>query len=94
MTDSDGFDWSPPSVDVWAPARDKIDRNDTPANRGNQTVVRIDYDVCEETGVCAMVCPEDVLAVRRGHTQVMKAHACTECYICVENCVSGAIEIG
>lgn len=92
--DDAGFDWSPMDIDVWAPVKDKIDRSDTPADKANRAVVRIDYDTCEETGVCAMVCPEDVLSFTNGHTLITKPQACTECWICVENCVSGAIEIG
>ncbi len=56
--------------------------------------VKIDYDLCEATGVCESVCPEDVLLHREGFTQVVKGQACTECWICVENCRSAALEIG
>ena len=56
-------------------------------------VVTIDYDLCEATGVCAEVCPEDVLEHDNGRTNVINAAACTRCWICVDNCVSGAIEI-
>ena len=55
--------------------------------------VRIDYDLCESTGCCSMVCPEDVLAHEKGKTRVINMAACTSCWICVDNCVSGAIEI-
>lgn len=56
-------------------------------------IVRIDYDVCESTGVCAQVCPEDVFEHDGGRTHVVKPEACTNCWICVDNCVSGAVEI-
>lgn len=68
--------------------------DDTPTSverRG--TRVRIDYDICESTGCCAAVCPENVLAHEKGKTRVINAVACTSCWICVDNCVSGAIEI-
>jgi Fe-S-cluster-containing hydrogenase component 2 len=55
--------------------------------------VRIDAEVCEATGVCAQVCPEDVFEHEDGVTRVVQAQACTECWTCVENCASGAIEI-
>jgi Fe-S-cluster-containing hydrogenase component 2 len=43
--------------------------------------------------VCAQVCPEDVFEHEDGVTRVVQAQACTECWTCVENCASGAIEI-
>ncbi len=55
--------------------------------------IQIDYDLCESSGVCAMVCPEDVFEHENGRTQVVAKQNCTNCWICVENCVSGAIEI-
>ncbi|HKQ61421.1 MAG TPA: 4Fe-4S binding protein [Candidatus Polarisedimenticolaceae bacterium] len=56
-------------------------------------VVRIDYDQCENTGACAMVCPEDVFQVDNGKTQVINQAACTLCWLCVDNCPSSAIEL-
>jgi NAD-dependent dihydropyrimidine dehydrogenase PreA subunit len=55
--------------------------------------VKIDYDLCENTGCCADVCPEDCLEHTAGRTHVTKPEACTSCWICVDNCVSGAIEV-
>jgi NAD-dependent dihydropyrimidine dehydrogenase PreA subunit len=55
--------------------------------------VKIDYDLCEATGCCASVCPEDVLEHENGRTTVTKGEACTDCWICVDNCVSGAITV-
>jgi NAD-dependent dihydropyrimidine dehydrogenase PreA subunit len=80
----------------WQPRPDKIDRRENPADRApaHRVLVKIDYDLCEDTGVCAMVCPEDVFEFKGGHSHVIKPTGCTECWICVENCVSGAIEIG
>lgn len=77
------------------PEIDKIDRGgDRGAAGQNGAVIRIDLDLCDATGVCAQVCPEDVLAVREGRPAVLDPVKCTECWICVENCVSGAIDIG
>jgi NAD-dependent dihydropyrimidine dehydrogenase PreA subunit len=83
------------SIEFDVPQFDKIDRQENAKDRGERRpLVRIDYDICEDTGVCAQVCPEDVLEFADGHSHVVKPEACTECWICVENCISGAIEIG
>jgi ferredoxin len=77
------------------PEFDKVDRQET-ANDKNaafRPVIRIDYDLCDSTGVCSQVCPEDVIEFRDGQSAVIKPEACTECWICVENCVTGAIDI-
>lgn len=88
------FDFDPlddtPTVDD-----NKIDTQESAADRQAATaVIRIDFDLCEATGVCVEICPEDVLEEVDGSPRVIKAEACTECWLCVENCVSGAIEIG
>ena len=55
--------------------------------------VSIDYDACEGSGVCATVCPEDVFEHLNGRTSVVKPQACTNCWICVEHCAAGAIDV-
>ena len=55
--------------------------------------VRINYDLCESSGCCEAVCPEDVFEVADGTTRVTNAAACTYCWKCVENCTSGAVEL-
>jgi NAD-dependent dihydropyrimidine dehydrogenase PreA subunit len=55
--------------------------------------VIIDNDLCENTGCCEMVCPEDVFESGKGRMHVVNAAACTNCWICVDSCVSGAINI-
>jgi len=85
-----------PADDAQNPSEhNKIDTQESAVDRQRSSaVIRIDFDFCEATGVCAEVCPEDVLEAENGSPRVVKAEACTECWICVENCVSGAIEIG
>ncbi len=56
-------------------------------------ILTIDLDTCESTGACAMVCPEDVLEFRDGKPVIVALHQCTFCWICVNNCPSGAIDI-
>jgi len=65
--------------------------NDAPA-KGSVRVL-IDQEACEHTGVCEQVCPEDVFLFDNGISRVIRAHNCTYCWICVENCVSGAITL-
>ena len=55
--------------------------------------VTIDQDLCESTGCCAMVCPEDVLEHENGNTSIVNPSSCTDCWICVDNCIAGAIAI-
>jgi len=55
--------------------------------------ISIDYDLCESTGACAMICPENVFEHGNGHTSIVDAGACISCWLCVEQCVSGAIEL-
>lgn len=55
--------------------------------------IRIDYDNCENSGACIKVCPEDVFVEEPGKIVVAKPRACTDCWICVENCSSGAVEL-
>ena len=55
--------------------------------------VSIDPDLCESTGCCAMVCPEDVLAHENGRTEIIDQAQCTSCWICVDNCIAGAIDV-
>ena len=55
--------------------------------------VIVNQSACEHTGVCEQVCPEDVFLHENSITRVIRAHNCTYCWICVENCVSGAITL-
>jgi ferredoxin len=74
---------------------DKIDRADSASQRAKKApVIRIDYDLCENSGCCVQVCPEDVIETRAGQSVIVQPVKCTECWICVENCAAGAVEIG
>lgn len=53
----------------------------------------IDTDQCEQTGVCEMVCPEDVIEIRDARPVIINNAACTSCWKCAESCISGAIEV-
>jgi len=95
MSEWDPFDPEALDDEIPAlPAADRIDRQDTATDLARRPVVRVDANICEQTGVCAQVCPEDVFEDNDGHIYVVRPENCTECWVCVENCVSGAIEIG
>ena len=55
--------------------------------------ITIDPELCEGTGVCEQVCPEDVFEHESGRTTVAQPNLCSECWICVDQCTAGAIEI-
>ena len=64
----------------------------TPFRRTAMSVT-IDTDKCESTGVCAMVCPEDIIDIRNSKPVVINQMACTSCWKCAESCISAAINI-
>ncbi len=55
--------------------------------------VKIDYTVCENHQICREVCPDDVFELRTGKIVVMRQENCSECWLCVQNCPTGAVTI-
>ncbi len=55
--------------------------------------VEIDRDVCENSQNCEAICPADVFEIRNGIVEVVRPTECTACFLCVENCPSGAIDV-
>jgi len=55
--------------------------------------ITIDANLCEETGACAMVCPEDVISIQDSKPVIVNNPACTSCWKCAEACPSGAIDV-
>jgi len=53
----------------------------------------INKATCEKTGVCASICPEDVFKFEDEELKIVNVPACTYCWLCVDNCVSGAIDL-
>ena len=71
--------------------QDKGDKGDK-MDRGSTRVI-LNQAQCEHTGVCEQLCPEDVFLNERGMTRVIREQNCTYCWICVENCIAGAITL-
>ncbi len=55
--------------------------------------IAIDADRCESTGVCVMVCPEEVIDFTSSRPVIINNMACTSCWKCAENCISAAITV-
>jgi len=55
--------------------------------------ITIDPNLCEETGSCAMVCPENVIEIQDNKPVILNNPACTSCWKCAESCPSGAIDV-
>jgi len=71
-----------------------FDRPESPAERSQKRApIKLDLEVCDASGVCEQVCPEDVFVHKDGFTHIANGAACTECWICVENCASQALSI-
>ena len=91
---SSKFD-SQDNIDLTSPGLKKIDIQEDGRDRNAEKAcpIRIDYDVCDNTGACVLVCPEDVIESVNGMSTVVRGEACTECWLCVENCPSSAVEM-
>ena len=85
------------SVDSKTPSPSQLDRIDSSESaserNANRVSIKIDYDLCDNSEACVLVCPEEVLERVGGHSRVVNPEACTECWFCIESCSSGAIEI-
>ena len=55
--------------------------------------ITIDSDACESTGVCALVCPEEIIENVNSRPVVVNNMACTSCWKCAESCISSAIDV-
>ena len=56
--------------------------------------ISIDKDLCENSGTCLAMCPEDVFEESPGGSiEIIKPGACTDCWICVDNCASSAVSL-
>jgi NAD-dependent dihydropyrimidine dehydrogenase PreA subunit len=55
--------------------------------------VKIDYETCENSEFCFEVCPEDVFEIKSQQVVVVRPESCTSCWLCVQNCPTGAVTI-
>jgi len=55
--------------------------------------LRLDREKCNGCGMCAIVCPHAVFAMRNGRAEIADRNACMECGACERNCAPGAIAV-
>jgi|GEM_PF-985607 len=55
--------------------------------------VTIDYEVCENSGFCFELCPEEVFELKVSQVIVAHPESCTGCWLCVEHCPTGAVTV-
>ena len=87
------FDFDPSGGGIPSlPEFDNIDRQD-PGEVAGRAKIRLDYDLCEDTGVCAQVCPVDSIEYRPHERHAIDVETCTRCNMCFEVCQDRAVEI-
>ena len=59
----------------------------------NVTTLKLDLGKCIGCGMCTVVCPHAVFALRDGKARVEDRDACMECGACARNCPVGAITV-
>ena len=55
--------------------------------------VSLDHDACIGCGMCVVVCPHQVFAVRDDKALIVDRDRCMECGACMTNCPAGAIAV-
>jgi MinD superfamily P-loop ATPase containing an inserted ferredoxin domain len=59
----------------------------------NVVTLRLDPEQCSGCGVCQMVCPHAVFAIKDGKAHIQDINDCMECGACAINCKSGAVTV-
>jgi len=59
----------------------------------NVATLELDQEKCTGCGLCTIVCPHAVLAIRDKKAQIMQRDACMECGACSTNCPFAAIRV-
>jgi len=55
--------------------------------------IRVHKPWCKSCGICADLCPRNVLLMEGGYPVVMRLEACTACGICEVHCPDFAITV-
>jgi Pyruvate/2-oxoacid:ferredoxin oxidoreductase delta subunit len=59
----------------------------------NVATLRLEVATCIGCGMCAMVCPHGVFAVRERKAEILELDRCMECGACAKNCPVAAISV-
>jgi len=59
----------------------------------NVTTLELFEDRCTGCGMCAVVCPHEVMVVENGLARIADRDACMECSACSRNCPEEAITV-
>lgn len=64
-------------------------------NRYLKDVVTLEMhaDKCTGCGICMIVCPHEVLALKNNKAEIIQKDACMECGACAMNCPFEAISV-
>ena len=60
---------------------------------GGVATLRLDPALCVGCGMCEMVCPHRIFAVRGKKAVIRDVDACMECGACAQNCPVDAISV-
>ena len=59
----------------------------------NVVTLELDQSKCNGCGMCAIVCPHEVMTVEDGLAAIADRDACMECGACAKNCPTEAIAV-
>jgi NAD-dependent dihydropyrimidine dehydrogenase PreA subunit len=59
----------------------------------NTVTLKLDTNLCNGCGMCAIVCPHAVFEIIRGKANITDIDDCMECGACARNCKTGAITV-
>lgn len=55
--------------------------------------LKLNKEACVGCGMCAVVCPHQILEIREKKAEIMDFNACMECGACAQNCPTDAISV-
>jgi NAD-dependent dihydropyrimidine dehydrogenase PreA subunit len=59
----------------------------------NVVTLQMSDEKCTGCGICILVCPHEVLAIKDKKALIVDRHACMECGACALNCPFEAISV-